>query len=31
VSMALVNTGRRYFVTNTRWACNSDTLCRVRR
>jgi hypothetical protein len=31
VSMASVNTVRRYLVTNTRWACSSDTLCRPRR
>jgi hypothetical protein len=31
LSMASVNTGRRFLVTNTRWACSSDTLCRVRR
>ena len=31
VSMASVNTRRRYFVTNTRRACSSDTLCPVRR
>ena len=31
VSMASVNTGRRDNVTNTRWVCGSDTLCRVRR
>src|ERR1700736_5701578 len=29
--MASVNTGRRYLVTNTGWACGSDTLCRARR
>lgn len=31
VSMASVNTGLRYLVTNTRWACSSDMLCRLRR
>lgn len=31
VSMVSVNTFRRYFVTNTRWACSNDTLCRARR
>lgn len=31
VSMASVNTPRRYLVTNTRCACSSATLCRLRR
>jgi hypothetical protein len=31
VSMASVNSFRLYLVTKTRWACNSDTLCRARR
>ena len=31
VSIASVNSGRRYLVTNTRRACSSDTLCRLRR
>ena len=31
VSTASVNTWRRYVVTNTRCACSSHTLCRVRR
>lgn len=30
-SVSSVNTGRRCLVTNTRWACNADTLCRARR
>jgi hypothetical protein len=29
VSMASVNTGRRYLVANTRCTCSNDTLCRV--
>jgi hypothetical protein len=31
VSMASVNTGRRYLVTNTRCACSNDTLWRAGR
>jgi hypothetical protein len=31
VTVVSVNTGWRYLVTNTRWACSSDPLCRARR
>jgi hypothetical protein len=31
VRIAWVNTGRRCWVTNARWGCSSETLCRARR
>ena len=31
VGISSVNTGRRCLVTNTRWACNVDALCRALR
>jgi hypothetical protein len=31
VNMSSVKIRRRYFVTKTRWACSSDTLCWARR
>jgi hypothetical protein len=31
VSISPLDTGRRDLVTNARWACRADTLCRARR